>query len=52
MKSIFDELFSGLAEARQSFEPTLTPREVRVITSVATGIAKCPACQVWAMRYA
>tara|TARA_R110001632_G_scaffold232271_1_gene372667 strand:- start:36453 stop:38030 length:1578 start_codon:yes stop_codon:yes gene_type:complete len=40
MKSMFDELFSGLAEARQSFEPVLTPREVGVITSVATGIAK------------
>jgi F-type H+-transporting ATPase subunit alpha len=40
MKSMFDELFSGLAEARQSFEPILTPREVGVITSVATGIAK------------
>ncbi|AWY01506.1 F0F1 ATP synthase subunit alpha [Marinomonas primoryensis] len=40
MKSMFDELFLGLAEARQSFEPTLTSREVGVITSVATGIAK------------
>ncbi len=40
MKSMFDELFSGLAQARQSFEPALTPREVGVITSVATGIAK------------
>jgi len=40
MKSMFDDLFSGLTKARESFEPELTPREVGVITSIATGIAK------------
>jgi len=40
MKSMFDDLFSGLAQARQSFVAELTPREVGIITSIATGIAK------------
>tara|TARA_R110001592_G_scaffold94561_3_gene273607 strand:- start:1952 stop:3481 length:1530 start_codon:yes stop_codon:yes gene_type:complete len=38
--SIFDGVFSDFEQARESFEPTLSPREIGVITSVATGIAK------------
>lgn len=40
MKSMFDEMFSGLSQARESFEAELKPREVGIITSIATGIAK------------
>ncbi|WP_133011278.1 alternate F1F0 ATPase, F1 subunit alpha [Marinomonas flavescens] len=40
MKNTFDGLFSSLKEVRQSFEPTLAPREIGIITSIATGIAK------------
>lgn len=38
--SMFDALFSDLKQARESFEPALSPREIGKITSVATGIAK------------
>jgi len=40
LKNVFDHAFSGLSKARESFSPQLTPREVGVITSIATGIAK------------
>ncbi|MGO2511333.1 alternate F1F0 ATPase, F1 subunit alpha [Marinomonas polaris] len=40
MMSMFDALFSDLKQARESFEPALSPREIGKITSVATGIAK------------
>ncbi len=38
--SMFDALFSDLKQARESFEPALSPREIGKIISVATGIAK------------
>lgn len=40
MMSMFDGLFADLKQARESFEPALSPREIGKITSVATGIAK------------
>lgn len=40
MKSTFDTLFSGLKQARKSFVPELKPKEVGIITSIATGVAK------------
>lgn len=39
LKTVFDNAFSGISQARESFMPTLTPREVGTITSIATGIA-------------
>ena len=35
-----DDLFSGLGQARERFEPALVPREVGTIASVSTGIAR------------
>lgn len=40
LKNVFDAAFSGIRQARESFIPTLKPREVGSITSIATGIAK------------
>jgi F-type H+-transporting ATPase subunit alpha len=40
MMSMFDALFSDLKQARESFDPVFSPREIGVITSVSTGIAK------------
>lgn len=40
LKNVFDSAFSGIGQARESFKPQLTPREVGTITSIATGIAK------------
>jgi len=40
LETTFDTFFSGLQQARQSFEPTLQLREVGIISSIATGIAK------------
>ena len=40
LKSVFDSAFSGISQARESFVPELTPREIGTITSIATGIAK------------
>lgn len=40
LTSTFNELFSSLKQARESFEPRLSPREIGTITSIATGIAK------------
>jgi F-type H+-transporting ATPase subunit alpha len=40
LQSVFDRAFTGLSEAREAFIPRLRPREVGMITSVATGIAK------------
>ena len=37
---MFNALFSDLKQARESFEAPLSPREIGVITNVATGIAK------------
>ena len=40
LQVVFDDVFAGLGQVRQTFSPQLTPREVGTITSVATGIAK------------
>jgi len=40
LQKTFDTVFAGISQARESFEPRLRPREVGVITSIATGIAK------------
>jgi F-type H+-transporting ATPase subunit alpha len=40
LRSILDHAFASIGQARESFAPQLTPREVGTITSVATGIAK------------
>jgi F-type H+-transporting ATPase subunit alpha len=40
LQETFDNVFAGIRQARESFEPDLRPREVGVITSIATGIAK------------
>ena len=40
LQKTFDTVFAGISQARDSFEPRLRPREIGVITSIATGIAK------------
>ncbi|MFT5622840.1 MAG: F-type H+-transporting ATPase subunit alpha [Bacteroidia bacterium] len=40
LKGVFDRTFAGISEVRQSFTPQLTAREVGVIASISTGIAR------------
>ncbi len=40
LQSVFDRAFADISRAREAFTPQLAPREVGVISSVATGIAK------------
>jgi F-type H+-transporting ATPase subunit alpha len=40
LQHVFDSVFAGLSEVRDTFAPQLMPREVGAITSIATGIAK------------
>src|SRR3984957_1317193 len=40
LQSDFDSAFAGISQVREAFTPALTPREVGIITSVATGIAQ------------
>ena len=40
LQTLFDNVFAGMSQARESFTPHLCPREIGVITSIATGIAK------------
>lgn len=40
LQRVFDRTFSSISQAREAFTPHLTPREVGVVSSVATGIAK------------
>ncbi len=40
LKNIFDNAFDGIGHVLETFKPSLGPREVGTITSVATGIAK------------
>jgi len=40
LQSVFDRTFAGIREGLENFTPQLTPREVGMIMSVATGIAK------------
>lgn len=39
LQSVFDRAFTDIRQARETFSPQLTPREVGVVTSVSTGIA-------------
>jgi F-type H+-transporting ATPase subunit alpha len=40
LQSVFDRAFAGIGQVRAAYAPQLQPREVGIITSVATGIAK------------
>lgn len=40
LKDVFDTAFAAISAARESFTPQLQPREVGMITSISTGIAK------------
>ncbi|UTW02559.1 alternate F1F0 ATPase, F1 subunit alpha [Amphritea atlantica] len=40
LTELFDSVFAGMAQARESVMPGLTPREIGTITSITTGIAK------------
>jgi len=40
LQSVFDRAFADIGQAREAFQPQLTPREVGTVISVATGIAK------------
>ncbi|MEJ0037776.1 MAG: alternate F1F0 ATPase, F1 subunit alpha [Gammaproteobacteria bacterium] len=40
LQQVLDNAFAGMSKAREALVPTLVPREVGSVTSVATGIAK------------
>ena len=40
LQDVFGRAFAAIGHARDEFKPNLAPREVGVITSIATGIAK------------
>jgi F-type H+-transporting ATPase subunit alpha len=40
LQTVLDSAFAGIRQIREAFTPQLTPREVGVIASVTTGIAK------------
>ena len=40
LQTVFEGTFAEMAHAREAFTPQLAPREVGMITSIATGIAK------------
>ncbi|CAN5496996.1 alternate F1F0 ATPase, F1 subunit alpha [soil metagenome] len=40
LKDVFDNTFAAIGEARDAFAPQLAPREIGVITSISTGIAR------------
>ncbi len=40
LQIVFDRAFVGISQARESFVPQLTPREVGTIANVSTGIAR------------
>jgi len=40
LQDVFDSVFAGISQVREAYAPQLTPREVGIVTSVATGIAK------------
>jgi F-type H+-transporting ATPase subunit alpha len=40
LPNVFDRAFAGIGQARETFTPQLTPREVGTITNVSTGIAR------------
>jgi F-type H+/Na+-transporting ATPase subunit alpha len=40
LQGVFDSMFAGMSQARQTLAPQLALREIGTVTSVATGIAK------------
>lgn len=40
LRAVFDQAFAGFDQVRAARTPHLTPREIGIITSIATGIAK------------
>lgn len=40
LKKVFDRVFTGIGQARESFVPDLKYQEIGTITSISTGIAK------------
>src|ERR1700690_2491810 len=40
LQQVFDSAFARMRQARETFVPRLTPRDMGTITSIATGIAK------------
>jgi F-type H+-transporting ATPase subunit alpha len=40
LNNVFDATFAEISQVREAFTPTLAPREVGTVTSVATGIAR------------
>lgn len=40
LQSVFDSTFAGMRQAREAYTPRFAPREVGIVTSIATGIAK------------
>lgn len=40
LENVLDSTFAGISRARETFVPQLTPREIGVVNSIATGIAK------------
>ena len=40
LQNDFDGVFAGISQVLEAFTPQLTPREVGIVTSVATGIVK------------
>jgi len=40
LQQVFERVFAGIGQVRETFTPRLAPREVGTIASIATGIAK------------
>ena len=40
LQHAFDHAFNGMRQARETFTPKLQPREIGIVTSVTTGIAR------------
>jgi F-type H+-transporting ATPase subunit alpha len=40
LQNVFDSAFAGISQVREAYTPHLTPREVGVIKTVSTGIAR------------
>jgi F-type H+-transporting ATPase subunit alpha len=40
LQNVFDNAFAGISQVREAYTPHLTPREVGVIKTVSTGIAR------------
>ncbi len=40
LEDVFDNVFAGIRQVRETFTPEMRPREIGTVTSIATGIAK------------